>query len=103
MDTCLGSSQIRKLKEKKEMHMWSLQILNKLLERSAARCTYEMNPKNDEASRCDMEIQLEYEYFERGRGNLYVNPVFNTNKLLGVYIYIERCGDKVTNHFLQYL
>ena len=67
--------------------MWSLQILNKLLERSAARCTYEMNPKNDEASRCDMEIQLEYEYFERGRGNLYVNPVFNTNKLLGVYIY----------------
>ncbi|KAL6339398.1 hypothetical protein AAG906_032929 [Vitis piasezkii] len=29
----------------KEMHMWSLQILNKLLERSAARCTYEMNPK----------------------------------------------------------
>ncbi|KAJ9697558.1 hypothetical protein PVL29_009403 [Vitis rotundifolia] len=43
-----GSSQIRKLKEKKEMHVWSLQILNKLLER-AARCTYEMSPKNDEA------------------------------------------------------
>eukprot|EP00261_Vitis_vinifera_P032596 XP_019073839.1 PREDICTED: ankyrin repeat-containing protein NPR4 isoform X2 [Vitis vinifera] len=42
-----GSSQIRKLKEKKEMHMWSLQILNKLLERGA-RCTYEMNPKYEE-------------------------------------------------------
>ena len=55
------------------MHMWSLQILNKLLERGA-RCTYEMNPKN--------------EYHMRERGNLYVNPVFITNKLLGVYIYI---------------
>ena len=67
--------------------MWSLQILNKLLE-CGARCTYEMNPET---------------YFKRGRGNLYVNPVFITNKLLGVYIYIKRCGDKVTNHFLQYL
>ena len=82
MDTCLGSSQIRKLKEKKEMHMWSLQILNKLLE-CGARCTYEMNPKNDEAG-------SEYEYHMRERGNLYVNPVFITNKLLGVYIYIYR-------------
>ncbi|XP_034691001.1 ankyrin repeat-containing protein ITN1-like isoform X2 [Vitis riparia] len=57
-----GSSQVRKLKEKKEMHMWSLQILNKLHER-AARCTYEMNPKNHEAG-------SEYEYLirERDRG-----------------------------------
>ncbi|KAL6339467.1 hypothetical protein AAG906_033002 [Vitis piasezkii] len=39
-----GSSRIRKLKEKKETHVWSLQILNKLLER-AARCTHEMSPK----------------------------------------------------------
>ena len=74
------------------MHMWSLQILNKLLERGA-RCTYEMNPKYEEEF-----LLLDYE-----RGDLYVNPVFITNKLLGVYIYIKRCGDKVTNHFLQYL
>ena len=59
------------------MHMWSLQILNKLLERGA-RCTYEMNPKYEEEF-----LLLDYE-----RGDLYVNPVFITNKLLGVYIYI---------------
>ncbi|KAJ9697567.1 hypothetical protein PVL29_009409 [Vitis rotundifolia] len=61
----LGSSQIRKLKEKKEMHVWSLQILNKLLER-AARCTYEMSPKNDEAGRRHHHISSEYRYFDRG-------------------------------------
>ena len=65
MDTCLGSSQIKKLKEKKEMHVWSLQIMDKLLEH-AARHTDEINPN------C---CYSEYEYFRRGGGNLYVKPV----------------------------
>ena len=63
-------------REKRDAHM-SLQILNKLLE-LGARCTYEMNPKYEEEF-----LLLDYE-----RGDLYVNPVFITNKLLGVYIYI---------------
>ncbi|CBI18727.3 unnamed protein product, partial [Vitis vinifera] len=46
VDTCLGSSRIRKLKEKKEMHVWSLQIMDKLLEH-AARRTDEINPNYD--------------------------------------------------------
>ena len=57
------------------MHVWSLQILNKLLER-AARCTYEMSPKNDKADPYNYSVHSEYRYFERGQGgNLYVNPV----------------------------
>ena len=34
-----------------------------------------------------------------------MSTLFITNKLLGIYIYIyiERCGDKVTDHPLQYL
>ncbi|RVW13806.1 hypothetical protein CK203_083609 [Vitis vinifera] len=51
-----GSSRIRKLKEKKEMHVWSLQIMDKLLEH-AARRTDEINPN------C---CYSEYEYFRRG-------------------------------------
>ncbi|KAJ9697568.1 hypothetical protein PVL29_009410 [Vitis rotundifolia] len=61
-----GSSQIRKLKEKKEMHVWSLQIMNKLLEH-AARHTYEMNPKHDEPSRHHSGCCIsQYGYFRRG-------------------------------------
>ncbi|RVX23744.1 hypothetical protein CK203_000022 [Vitis vinifera] len=59
---CLRFKPDKEAKREKEMHMWSLQILNKLLERGA-RCTYEMNPKN--------------EYHMRERGNLYVNPLKN--------------------------
>ncbi|CBI18726.3 unnamed protein product, partial [Vitis vinifera] len=66
VDTCLGSSQIRKLKEKKEMHVWSLRIMNKLLEH-AARHTYEMNPKHDEPSQRHYDCCIsEYGYFRRG-------------------------------------
>ncbi|KAL6312745.1 hypothetical protein AAG906_020517 [Vitis piasezkii] len=61
-----GSSQIRKLKEKKEMHVWSLRIMNKLLEH-AARHTYEMNPKHDEPSQRHYDCCIsEYGYFRRG-------------------------------------
>ncbi|XP_034690346.1 uncharacterized protein LOC117917962 isoform X2 [Vitis riparia] len=69
-----GSSQIRKLKEKKEMHVWSLQILNKLLER-AARCTYEMSPKNDKADPYNYSVHSEYRYFERGQGAWGMTPI----------------------------
>ncbi|XP_034690351.1 uncharacterized protein LOC117917965 [Vitis riparia] len=69
-----GSSQIRKLKEKKEMHVWSLQILNKLLER-AARCTYEMSPKNDKADPYNYSVHSEYTYFERGQGAWGMTPI----------------------------
>ncbi|KAJ9697574.1 hypothetical protein PVL29_009414 [Vitis rotundifolia] len=47
------------------MHVWSLQILNKLLER-AARCIYEMSPKNDEAGPRNYRIHSEYRYLEGG-------------------------------------
>ncbi|KAL6312755.1 hypothetical protein AAG906_020657 [Vitis piasezkii] len=61
-----GSSQIKKLKEKKEMHVWSLQIMNKLLEH-AERHTYKMNPKYDEPSRRHHDCCIsEYGYFRRG-------------------------------------
>ncbi|RVW13770.1 hypothetical protein CK203_083646 [Vitis vinifera] len=69
-----GSSQIRKLKEKKEMHIWSLQILNKLLER-AARCTYEMSPKNDKADPYNYSVHSEYRYFERGQEAWGMTPI----------------------------
>ncbi|KAL6339460.1 hypothetical protein AAG906_032995 [Vitis piasezkii] len=60
------SSQIKKLKEKKEMHVWSLQIMNKLLEH-AERHTYKMNPKYDEPSRRHHDCCIsEYGYFRRG-------------------------------------
>lgn len=75
MDTCLGSSQIKKLKEKKEMHVWSLRLMNRLLEH-AEKCAYEMNPKNYEQNRSHYSAgNSEYLYFQTAEGNLYVNHV----------------------------
>lgn len=62
-----GPSEIRKLKKAKEKHVWSLQILNMLIE-CAKKCTYEMNPQNHETSGT-IRCYSEYEYFTRGSGN----------------------------------
>ncbi|KAL6339461.1 hypothetical protein AAG906_032996 [Vitis piasezkii] len=60
----LGSSEIKTLKEIKETHVWSVQIMNKLLEH-AVRSEYEMNPQNDETS--EALCYSEYDVFRRGK------------------------------------
>ncbi|RVW13792.1 Retrovirus-related Pol polyprotein from transposon RE1 [Vitis vinifera] len=71
-----GSSEIRKVKEKKEMHIRSRQIMDKLLKR--AKSYYEQEEKRnkwlsqyheDEAtSNGNSSCHSEYEYFRRGHG-----------------------------------
>ncbi|WJZ91424.1 hypothetical protein VitviT2T_010496 [Vitis vinifera] len=71
-----GSSEIRKVKEKKEMHIRSRQIMDKLLKR--AKSYYEQEEKlnkwlsqyhEDKAtSNGNSSCHSEYEYFRRGHG-----------------------------------
>ena len=75
MHTRLGSSQIKKLKENKEMHVWSLQLMNKLL-KHAERRTHEVNLNKYEQNRRHYGASSsEYGYFQRGEGSLYIDHV----------------------------
>ena len=65
-----GPSEIRKLKEAKQQHIWSLQIMNMLIQ-IAKKFTYESNPQNYESS-----CFSEYKYFTRGGSNLFFRGNF---------------------------
>ncbi|XP_010645321.2 uncharacterized protein LOC104877836 isoform X3 [Vitis vinifera] len=56
----LGSREIRTLKEIKETHVWSVQIMNKLLEHAVRS-----EPQNDQTS--EAHCYSEYEVFKRGK------------------------------------
>ena len=66
-----GPSEIRKLKEAKQQHIWSLQIMNMLIQ-SAKKFTYESNPQNRRTSNCSSE----YKYFTRGGGMSFPKVLF---------------------------
>ncbi|ONH93513.1 hypothetical protein PRUPE_8G235300 [Prunus persica] len=84
----LGSTQIRKIREKKEKHKWSVQIMNELLTRTPMYLYEDEDSGMNPAPRKDKEETLPYEIVDggdviMGRESIIELPKDDDNKEIG--------------------
>lgn len=85
---CEGSTQIRKIREKKEKHKWSVQIMNELLTRTPMYLYEDEDSGMNPAPRKDKEETLPYEIVDggdviMGRESIIELPKDDDNKEIG--------------------